>query len=269
MPGCIAYGVSKMGVHGMTRCLAVELAPHKINVNAVAPGAIMTAMADDFLGAIGNGDMEAGKQELLKSYPIGRLGQPDDIGNAVVYLASDVVETLGQVDILFTNAGVFHMASIEDHSPEIWMQTLNVNLTGQFLTCQRVIPEMKKLGKGKIVNGGSIFGHQGVMGCVAYGVSKMGVHGMTRCLAAELAPHNINVNAVAPGATITAMADEFLVAMGNGNMEAGKQELLKSYPMGRLGQPDDIGNAVVYLASDAADFITGQILFIDGGYTVP
>jgi NAD(P)-dependent dehydrogenase (short-subunit alcohol dehydrogenase family) len=161
------------------------------------------------------------------------------------------------------------MASIEDHSPDIWLQTLNVNLTGQFLTCQRVIPEMKKLGKGKIVNGGSIFGHQGVPGCVAYGVSKMGVHGMTRCLAAELAPHKINVNAVAPGATMTAMADDFLMAIGNGDMKAGEQELVKSYPIGRLGQPDDIGNAVVYLASDAADFITGQILFIDGGYTVP
>jgi 3-oxoacyl-[acyl-carrier protein] reductase len=78
---------------------------------------------------------------------------------------------------------------------------------------------MKKLGKGKIVNNGSIFGHQGVMGCIAYGVSKMGLHGMTRCVAAELAPHKINVNTVAPGCITTAMGDEFFLAMGNGNRE--------------------------------------------------
>jgi 3-oxoacyl-[acyl-carrier protein] reductase len=194
-----------------------------------------------------------------------------DVSNAddVDRLVTNAVETLGKVDILFTNAGVFHMASIEDHSPDIWLQTLSVNLTGQFLTCQRVVPEMKKLGKGKIVNNGSIFGHQGVMGCVAYGVSKMGVHGMTRCLAAELASHKINVNAVAPGNVMTAMSDDFYLALGNGDMEAGKLEAVKAYPLGRLGQPDDIANAVVYFASDAADFITGQILFVDGGYSVP
>ncbi len=221
----------------------------------------------------GNSKMEAAEEVAHEIEQLGRksLAVQADVSNAedVDQLVTHAVETLGKVDILFANAGVFHMASIEDHSPDIWLQTLNVNLTGQFLTCQRVIPEMKKLGKGKIVNGGSIFGHQGVPGCVAYGVSKMGVHGMTRCLAVELAPHKINVNAVAPGATMTAMADDFLMAIGNGDMEAGEQELVKSYPIGRLGQPDDIGNAVVYLASDAADFITGQILFIDGGYTVP
>ena len=107
------------------------------------------------------------------------------------------------------------------------------------------------------------------MGCVAYGVSKMGVHGMTHCLAVELAPHKINVNAVAPGNVMTALSDDFYLAMGNGDKEAGKQEVVKSYPIGRLGQPDDIASAVVYLASDAADFVTGQILFVDGGYSVP
>lgn len=221
----------------------------------------------------GNSKMEAAEEVAHEIEQLGRksLAVQADVSNAedVDQLVTHAVETLGKVDILFANAGVFHMASIEDHSPDIWLQTLNVNLTGQFLTCQRVIPEMKKLGKGKIVNGGSIFGHQGVPGCIAYGVSKMGVHGMTRCLAVELAPHKINVNAVAPGATMTAMTDGFFVAMGDGDREAGIQEVTKAYPIGRLGQPDDIASAVVYLASDAADFITGQIMFVDGGYTVP
>jgi NAD(P)-dependent dehydrogenase (short-subunit alcohol dehydrogenase family) len=221
----------------------------------------------------GNSKMEAAEEVAHEIEGLGRdsLAVQADVSNIddVDRLVSIAIDKLGKVDILFTNAGVFHMGYIEDHTPDMWLQTLNVNLTGQFLTCQRVIPEMKKLGKGKIVNNGSIFGHQGVPGCVAYGVSKMGVHGMTRCMAVELAPHKINVNAVAPGCIVTGMADDFFSVMGNGDMEAGKQEVVKSYPIGRLGEPDDIGNAVAYLASDAADFITGQIIFVDGGYSVP
>jgi 3-oxoacyl-[acyl-carrier protein] reductase len=198
----------------------------------------------------GNSKMEAAEEV---AHQIEGLGRKSLAVQADVRLVTQAVDTLGKVDILFANAGIFHMGMIEDHTPDMWMQTLNVNLTGQFLACQRVIPEMKRLGKGKIINNGSIFGSQGVMGCIAYGVSKMGVHGMTRCMAAELAPHKINVNAVAPGCIVTDIADDFF----------------KSYPIGRLGEPDDIGNMVTYLASDAADFITGQIMFVDGGYSVP
>lgn len=221
----------------------------------------------------GNTKMEAAEEVAHEIEQQGRksLAVQADVSNGedVDRLVTQAVETMGKVDILFANAGIFHMGMIEDHTPDMWMQTLNVNLTGQFLACQRVIPEMKQLGKGKIINNGSIFGSQGVMGCIAYGVSKMGVHGMTRCMAAELAPHKINVNAVAPGCIVTDIADDFFAVMGNGDMEAGKKEVTKSYPIGRLGEPDDIGNMVAYLASDAADFITGQIMFVDGGYSVP
>lgn len=240
-------------------------------IGRAAALALANAGAD--VAVNGHSKMEAAEEVAHEIEQLGRksLAVQADVSNTedVDRLVTHAVETLGKVDILFTNAGVFHMASIEEHSPAIWLQTLSVNLIGQFLTCQRVVPEMKKLGKGKIVNNGSIFGHQGVMGCVAYGASKMGVHGMTRCLAAELAPHKINVNAVAPGNIMTAMSDDFYLALGGGDMEAGKQEAVKAYPLGRLGQVDDIAGAVVYLASDAADFITGQILFVDGGYTVP
>lgn len=82
-------------------------------------------------------------------------------------------------------------------------------------------------------------------------------------------PYKINVNTAAPGRIVTGMADGFFIAMGSGDMEAGKQEVVKSYPIDRLGEPGDIGNTVAYLASDAADFITGQIIFVDGGYSVP
>ena len=240
-------------------------------IGRAAALALANAGADVIVN--GNSKMEAAEEVAHEIEGLGRrsLAVQADVSDAqdVDHLVTQAVETLGKVDILFANAGIFHMGMIEDHTPDMWLQTLNVNLTGQFLACQRVIPEMKKLGKGKIVNNGSIFGSQGVMGCIAYGVSKMGVHGMTRCMAAELAPHKINVNAVAPGCVVTEIADDFFKVMGNGDMEAGKQEVAKSYPIGRLGKPDDIGNMVAYLASDAADFITGQIMFVDGGYSVP
>jgi NAD(P)-dependent dehydrogenase (short-subunit alcohol dehydrogenase family) len=221
----------------------------------------------------GNSRMEAAEDLADEIEGLGRrsLAVKADVSDVTDLdrLVSTAVDQLGKVDILFTNAGIFHMGYVEDHTSEMWLETLNVNLSGQFLACQRVIPEMKKLGKGKIINNGSIFGHQGVPGCIAYGVSKMGVHGLTRCLAVELAPHKINVNAVAPGCIKTPMADGFFEAMGNGDREAGKNEVVKSYPIGRLGEPEDIASAVAYLASDAADFVTGQIIFLDGGYSVP
>lgn len=221
----------------------------------------------------GSNRMEGAEQTAHEIEQLGRksIAVKADISNIddVDTLVSTAADTLGKIDILYTNAGIFHMGSLEEHTPDLWTRTLNINLTGQFLVCQRVVPEMKKQGKGKIVNNGSIFGHQGVPGCLAYSVSKMGVHGMTRCLAIELAPFKINVNAVAPGCIVTPLTDDFFPAMGNGDAEAGKREVVKSYPIGRLGEVEDVANAVVYLASDAADFITGQIIFVDGGYSVP
>ena len=186
-------------------------------------------------------------------------------------LVSQTVDTLGKVDILFNNAGIGEFAPLEEHSDEMWHRTIGVNLTGHFHCCRRVVPEMKKLGRGKIINNGSIFGHQGVPNAVAYGVTKMGIHGLTRCLAVELAPHKINVNAIAPGNVVTRMNDPFykMMAGDSGDIEAGKKELAKTYPWGRLGEVGDIAPALVYFASDDSDFVTGQILFIDGGYSVP
>jgi len=129
---------------------------------------------------------------------------------------------------------------------------------------------MKQKG-GKIVNVGSIFGHNGVPGCLAYGVSKMAIHGLTRMLAVELAPYNVKVNAVAPGNIVTPINIPLYESMSpKGDVEEGKRILAeKLYPIGRLGEVEDIARGIVYLASDDSDFVTGHILFIDGGYSAP
>jgi NAD(P)-dependent dehydrogenase (short-subunit alcohol dehydrogenase family) len=183
------------------------------------------------------------------------------------------VDAFGGLDILFNNAGIFSMASLEETSEEEWNRILAVNITGTFLCTKRVVPEMKRRGKGKIINTGSIFGAYGAPNCVPYCASKMAVHGLTHALAVELGRYKINVNAIGPGNIVTpintVLYESIAAEIGKpGDIEAGKRELTKrSYPIGRLGEPTDIANAVVYLASDASDFVTGQILFVDGGYT--
>lgn len=177
----------------------------------------------------------------------------------------------GRIDILANNAGILCMESFLDHTEEIWDNTMAVNVKGQFLCAKAVVPYMIEQKFGKIINTGSIFGHNGVAGCLAYGVSKMAIHGFTRMLAVELAPYNIRVNAVAPGNIVTPLNIPLYESMSpKGDVEEGKRILAeKLYPIGRVGDVRDIALGVVYLASDESDFVTGHILFIDGGYSTP
>jgi NAD(P)-dependent dehydrogenase (short-subunit alcohol dehydrogenase family) len=235
------------------------------------------ALAADGADVVVNGHshMQRAEEVAHQIEAMGRkaLAVRADVSNPkdVDRLVSQTVDTLGKVDILFNNAGMILFGTLEEHSDEMWQQILGVNLTGHFLCCRRVVPEMKKLGRGKIINNGSIFGSQGVPNVVAYGVTKMGIHGLTRCLAVELAPYKINVNAIAPGNVVTPINKGLyeMMAGDSGDIEVGKEALVKYYPWGRLGEVSDIAPAVVYFASDDSDFVTGQILFIDGGYSVP
>jgi NAD(P)-dependent dehydrogenase (short-subunit alcohol dehydrogenase family) len=182
------------------------------------------------------------------------------------------VEEFGGVDIALCNAGIFHIGMLADHTDEMWQQTLDVNVSGAFYTTRRVVPEMRKRGGGRLLYTGSIFGPYGTSGGIAYCVSKMALHGMTRTLAVELAPDRITVNAIAPGNVVTPMNTELYKFMskqagGPGEVEHGQSVFAENYPLGRLGKPEDMVVPMVYFASDAAEFVTGQILFVDGGYT--
>lgn len=175
-------------------------------------------------------------------------------------MVAATIREFGRVDILVNNAGIMLICSVLETSEEIWDRTIDINLKSHFFCAQKVIPHMIAQRKGRIINLGSIFGETGVPNACAYGVTKTGIHGMTKMMAIELAPHQITVNAVAPGNVVTPLNDPLYALVG------GQQVLAKSYPIGRVGRVEDIAPAAVYFASDEADFVTGAVLFVDGGY---
>ncbi|MEK7173316.1 MAG: glucose 1-dehydrogenase [Patescibacteria group bacterium] len=171
------------------------------------------------------------------------------------------LENFGQVDILVNNAGILKMGALHQASEEDWDAVLSVNLKSIFLASKKVIPEMLKLGKGKIVNVASIAGLVGFEGIGAYCASKGGIIALTREMALEYAKNKINVNCIAPGVIKTAMTKDMLAD------QATKTNFETQTPYPRLGEPEDIAMAALYLASDESDFVTGEVFVVDGGFT--
>ncbi|MGD0517394.1 MAG: 3-oxoacyl-[acyl-carrier-protein] reductase [Thermoguttaceae bacterium] len=175
-------------------------------------------------------------------------------------VVDEVVKLWGGLQILVNNAGITRDNMIMRMKDDQWDAVININLKGTFLFTRAAAKPMMKGRQGRIINIASVSGLMGNPGQANYSASKAGVIGLTRTVSRELAGRNITINAVAPGFIATDMT----AALG----EEILQEVRKQIPLGRLGDPQDVADAVLFLASDAASFITGHILTVDGGLTV-
>lgn len=182
-------------------------------------------------------------------------------------LVQTAVKHFGGLDVLFNNAGVELPALVTETTDEDWERTLAVNLKGVFLGCKHAVPEMLRRGGGAIVNNASINGIRGNHRLVAYSASKGGVVALTRALALDYADKGIRVNCLCPAAIENTRLEERSIA--NAPDPVGRRQyLLAKHPMGRLGRPEEVAYAALFLASDEASFITGVALPIDGGRSI-
>jgi NAD(P)-dependent dehydrogenase (short-subunit alcohol dehydrogenase family) len=178
-------------------------------------------------------------------------------------MIDEAVERYGRIDVLVANAGVIPLGSITESTAEDWDRVMSIDGRGMFLTCKYAIEAMLRTGGGSIVCLSSISGMAGQARQAAYGPAKFAASGLTKHLAIEWADKGIRVNAVAPG-TIRTEAVRRLPEQPGGAEYI--EEIRKNHPMGRLGEPEEVAKAIVFLASDDASFITGAILPVDGGY---
>ncbi len=181
--------------------------------------------------------------------------------DSVDIIVKQTVEQLGGIDILFNNAGIIRRSPLTDFSEKDWDEVMNINIRTLFFLSQAVARVMIERGKGgKIVNTASLLSFQGGILVPSYTASKSAVMGLTRLLANELAPHKINVNAIAPG------------YMATGNTKALRENpernkaILERIPVGRWGKPEDLKGVAVFLASSASDYMTGYTVAVDGGW---
>jgi NAD(P)-dependent dehydrogenase (short-subunit alcohol dehydrogenase family) len=183
------------------------------------------------------------------------IAQPDEARR----LVADAERALGPIDVLVNNAGIFPRAPFLELTEAMWDAVLDTNLKSTFVCSQEVARRLVAAGRpGVIVNFSSGAPYRGSMRATAYMASKLGIVGLTRGMARELAPHGIRVNVIAPGITNTAMPRL-------GNTEEALAALARANPTGRLAEPDDIADVVVFLATDAARHVVGQLVHVNGG----
>jgi NAD(P)-dependent dehydrogenase (short-subunit alcohol dehydrogenase family) len=203
--------------------------------------------------------------ETLKNEGLEAVAVPADVSSrsSVADLVSTVIRDFQKIDILVNNAGVIVRTPPEDLSEDEWDRLMDTNLKGLFFCCQLVGREMIKRKRGKIINITSNVSEIAMPGRAVYAVSKAGIAHMTRALALEWAKHNIHVNAIGPGPTITELNKKHF-----DEHPQDLQDRIDSIPLHRMGDPLDCAGAAILLASDASDFITGQNLLVDGGSTI-
>jgi 2-deoxy-D-gluconate 3-dehydrogenase len=209
--------------------------------------AIALALADAGAAVACHGNRRPAEDTARQIRELGREGRSfsADLSaeDAAERLFSDVVVAMGAPDILVNNAGMIHREAAEDHSIDAWKQVLQVNLTSAFHLCQLTGREMLKRRQGKIINIASMMSFQGGVRIAAYVASKGAIAQVTKALANEWAPRNVQVNAIAPGYFRT-----------------------ENTSAGRWGEPEDLTGAAVFLASPASDYVTGTVLVVDGGW---
>lgn len=181
--------------------------------------------------------------------------------DAVNATVAEIEAELGQIDILVNSAGINIRKDVIDYTPEDWFKIINTNLSGVFFVTQAVARGMLERGYGRVISIGSVSSLMGHPQHAPYAATKGGVAIMTKAMATEWATRGVTVNAIGPAYTVTGLITELM------NNPTKHQELIDSIPMGRLGRPEDIVAAAVYLASDGASFVTGHTLFVDGGRT--
>lgn len=204
-------------------------------------------------------------RELGATYVHCDVGDKADVEGAI----AATLKAHGRIDVLVNNAGIFKAAEFLDVSEEDFDAVLRVNLKGAFLMGQAAAREMARNGGGAIVNMSSVNGVLAIPTIASYNVSKGGIDQLTRVMALALADRNIRVNAVGPGTIATELAAQAVLTS-----EEAKARIMSRTPMKRLGEPSEIADCVAYLASDAASYVTGEIVYVDGGrltlnYTVP
>ncbi len=215
--------------------------------------------ADAPAGKVARQELEAaGAQALFVATDV---SQPQDVGRMV----AAIERQWGRLDVLVNNAGIYCQGNAVETSLDDWQRVVAVNLTGPFLCIKYAVPLMCKNGGGVIVNVASEAGLVGIRGQVAYNVSKAGVIALTRSCAVDLAAIGVRVNCVCPGTTDTPLVQAAVRRAQD--PAAARRQLEEVRPLNRLGLPDEIASAILYLSSGEAGYATGSVLSIDGGYT--
>jgi 3-oxoacyl-[acyl-carrier protein] reductase len=229
---------------GMGKAIALEMAREGAEV------IINYSLSEEKANKVARSIKALGRRSLVVKADVSELGQVED-------MRKQALKQFGGVDILVNNAGVHHHVKIWDMDEAEWRRVLGVNLDGIFFCSKAFSSEMRRKKWGRIINISSSVAFTGTDHEVHYGASKAAVTGLTKSLALELACYNVTVNAIAPGEIETDMTASETVEE--------RKKALELIPLGRIGQPEDVANAAVFLASDRASFITGQTIHVNGG----